>query len=78
MRSDGVVRPIILPSHGNDQGSNPCRSILLTQLREHSERTLRNECNKGDSMYGTSECNERSAGGSNPCRSTTANEIFWD
>jgi hypothetical protein len=26
--SDSVVRPIILPSHGNDQGSNPCRSIL--------------------------------------------------
>ena len=35
-RSDSVVRPIILPSHGNDQGSNPCRSILSTpsdQLR---------------------------------------------
>ncbi len=26
MGSDSVVRPIILPSHGNDQGSNPCRS----------------------------------------------------
>ena len=30
-RSDGVVRPIILPSHGNDRGSNPRRSILRTQ-----------------------------------------------
>ena len=28
-RSGSVVRPIILPSHGNDLGSNPSRSILF-------------------------------------------------
>ena len=29
--SGGVVRPIILPSHGNDLGSNPSRSILSSR-----------------------------------------------